>query len=321
VLEGAPPSYQQRQTIVALLPDIIANLDIVLVQPTNTTIEEQPPVVEPTLPPSEPEALQVLTEPALQIALPLLPQPVSVDTRISTPIVTPYWYDYPPSIVRPTDNIAPLPVATSDGPRRLRVAPPWELSRPQSREWWRYPAAIRCGVSSLITAMDQLLGILAQVLIWGRRLLWGGLCRLWNGIWTLVRLNDELRIAVDWQPWLLLGMVVVVVAIVLGGFRLVLSGTGLMSSVPVMVTPAQVASTPVLALRRARIVGTGSLGLIARAEPDGRRVGKLKDGAEVVVLAGPSTVSNQAHPTWWQVQHGDLVGWVSARFLTFLDTP
>jgi hypothetical protein len=73
--------------------------------------------------------------------------------------------------------------------------------------------------------------------------------------------------------------------------------------------------------RRAQIVGTGKAGLIVRDAPAGKRIGKLANGLTVIILAGPQTIAKQQDSVWWQVQHGDLAGWVSARFLTFPDTP
>jgi hypothetical protein len=85
------------------------------------------------------------------------------------------------------------------------------------------------------------------------------------------------------------------------------------------VTPVPPTNTPVMLLRRARVIQIGTMGLVVRATPAGSRIGKLANGTTVEVIAGPVTVADPNNPTWWHVRRGNLAGWVSSHFLTFED--
>jgi hypothetical protein len=90
---------------------------------------------------------------------------------------------------------------------------------------------------------------------------------------------------------------------------------------PVSATPPTQVLAPTAGFRWARVVGTGGVGLLIRDAPNGkRRLGDgLREGAVVMVSAGPITTADAHNPIWWQVRHNGVTGWVSGRFLTFTD--
>jgi hypothetical protein len=153
-----------------------------------------------------------------------------------------------------------------------------------------------------------------------------------KGLQRLVWYIDDLNAVVLERRWLLLGIAVVILVSVLVGLRWqfvsitlpVLSPPAEMT--PTGMIPTQIASTALataipIQIGHAQVIGTGKDGLIVRDAPAGKRIGKLANGVMVVVLAGRQTNAGPENPVWWKVQHGDVVGWVSARFLHLLDAP
>jgi hypothetical protein len=168
------------------------------------------------------------------------------------------------------------------------------------------------------------------ILLVGGRLLWTSVQLLGRGIQRLAWLFDDLNDIVLGRRWLLLGVAVAIVAGVLVGLRGQSYGVRLpVAAAPPEVTPTGIPPTnmastaPTTAMptpiRQAQVVGTGKAGLIVRDAPAGKRVGKLANGVVVIVLGGSQTIANQEDPIWRNIKHGDIVGWVSARFLHMLD--
>jgi hypothetical protein len=178
--------------------------------------------------------------------------------------------------------------------------------------------------------MNQAFRLAVLILVVGGRLLWKSVQLLGRGIQRLVWLFDDLNDIVVGRRWLLLGVALAIVAGVLVGLRGQPYGARLPVAaatpevIPTEIQPTDIAShvsatempTPI---GQARVVGTGKAGLIVRDAPAGKRIGKLVNGVVVIVLDGPQTIANQEDPVWWNIKHGDIVGWVSARFLHMLD--
>jgi hypothetical protein len=331
VPESEPPTYQQRQVIAACLPDLITWLHD-SPAPTSpasvpnhahderaVTTEHQPAV--PTA--GVPSAL--LQERQAPIAVQWSPSSREHSAAPASPaaVAAPALEALP--TIRHSDALTPPPPSISTvAPHPMRCVaisprPPWEPSWLQRHAWWgsirtwRRGDRVACRLGTMFRSWRPRLHRL------GRQLR-TCLQRLRTGIQQLVWYIDDLSAIMLERRWLLLGIAVVILASVLVGVqRRIVSITLPVASALFEVTPtAPPTATPVRVLR-AQVVGTGKLGLIVRDLPAGKRVGKLANGTEVVIVAGPQTIASRENPVWWQVRRGDLVGWVSARFLSFLE--
>jgi hypothetical protein len=321
--DGDPPSYQQRQAIIACLPDVIAYLHTTPLSASVYAAIEEPPIsladppvhAAPNVPPVSRE------EPSGQMALTLWwGTGEDLGAHAETRAATLASNERPP-IAAPVDRFAP-PLATvyvAPPVRSLRPSPipPWERSRFRRCRWPRGHALVQRGAAGVARGMGQLLRLMLRLLILGGRLLWGGLRLLGIGIQKQVWLIDDLNDRVVGWRWLLLGVAVAVVVSLLVGLRRQSVGITIpVASPPAEMTPTALATAIPLQIGRAQVIGTGKDGLIVRDAPGGKRIGKLASGVLVVILGGPRTIANQEHTLWWKVQYGDMVGWVSATFLS-----
>jgi hypothetical protein len=338
VPEGDPPSYEQRQAIIASLPGIIARLTTTpspaAPSPLSMYVAAEEPAIcaaEPAVHPAPSVSAVAHEEPLAQMALTLWFGRGGEDNgaRPKTSMVR-SEVDELPTTGAADEHFVLLPPATTymRPPFRSRSQSspsPWERSQYQARSRWRGHALIR-KAAGLAHSMGQLLCLMLRLMILGGRLLWAGLRLLSRGIQKLIWLIDDLNDIVVGRRWLLVGIVVAIMIGLLVGLRRQSGATELSAAVPPELTPPGMAPTTLVPTmpvqtRRAQIVGTGKAGLIVRDAPAGKRIGKLANGLTVIILAGPQAIAKQQDSVWWQVQHGDLAGWVSARFLTFPDTP
>jgi hypothetical protein len=343
--EGDSPSYQRRQTIIASLPDIIAALDTMPRSAAQSSAPgpgavEQPPIsaldrpgeAVANVPPVSHE------ETTTQLAFALWFGTIGEDPRAKAEISMPEAVaEEILPIVSPPERLVPLPPTATyvSLPWRSHTQspiPPWERTRILSRQHWRGRPLVRRSAVGLALGMGQAFRLTLLILVVGGHLLWAGLRLLGRGIQKLVWLFDDLNDIVVGRRWLLLGVAVAIVVGVLVGLRGQRYGARLpVAAAPPEVTPTGIPPTDIAPqapatamptpLGQARVVGTGKAGLIVRDAPAGKRIGKLVNGAVVIVLGGPQTIANQEDPIWWNIRHGDIVGWVSARFLHVLNTP
>jgi hypothetical protein len=342
---GDLPSYQQRQAIIASLPDIIVYLNTTRSPVASSLVPGYAAVEEPPVSAADPPAHRVRDIPALsdaetsaQMALALCFGVSGKDTGTSAEIAAPtLGPDAAPSVALPVERFAPPRLTTPDTlsftcRHTQSPLPPWERSQFCGRARWRGYTIVRRGAASLAFGVDQLLHLMLWLLIVGGHVVLTGLRLVASGIQKLVWLIDDLNALFIGRRWLLLGIAVAVLVSVLLGLRRQPDRITLPAlSTPAEQTPsgmtlteiAPTALTPTMSLqiRRAQVVDTDEDGLIVRDVPGGKRIGKLANGVAVVILGGPQSIADQEDPVWWNVQHDDMVGWVSARFLHMLEAP
>jgi Bacterial SH3 domain len=337
--EDDPPSYQQRQAIIASLPDVIAYLATTPSSPPVHPAAENPPNSTAGGPAHSAPDVPVLVcqEPIAQMASALwfgvAGKDAGASAEIAAPILGP---DAAPPIASSVERFAPPRLTTPDAVsltcRHIQSPiPPWERSQLRVRPRWQGRAIVRCGAASLALGAGQLLRLMLRLLILGGHVLWTGLRLVASGIQKLVWLIDDLNAIFIGRRWLVLGIAVAVVVGVLLGLRRQSDGITLPAlsppaeQTPTGMTASEIAPTALTAtmsmqIRRAQVVDTGKDGLIVRDAPGGKRIGKLANGVAVVILGGPQSIADQEDPVWWNIQYDDMVGWVSGRFLHLHDT-
>jgi hypothetical protein len=127
------------------------------------------------------------------------------------------------------------------------------------------------------------------------------------------------------RRWLLIGALLLALSLGVGFWRptiavlaLSLQGWTVAFRSPPPTTPVVPPLTPLptaQTLRQGRVHGTGGSGLVIRDRPNGWRIGSVADGVLVTILSGPSRTADAQNPLWWEIQQGNVRGWVSARFL------